>query len=96
MTWIFTHWEVAAAILGLMFLQAILTVVFVRIFYGRPISVTELQALQAAITQLQTDISALVASGVIAGSALSPLVASVNAMDAQVKSLLPTTPAPAA
>lgn len=78
---------VAATVL----LNALATAGAIRIFYGRPMSMTELQALQAAITQLQTDIQALAASGVVAGAALTPLVNTVNQLDAQVKALLPPT-----
>lgn len=51
----------------------------------------ELQALQAVVTQLGTDVTALAAAGLIPATALTALTTSLTAIDAQIKALLPAT-----
>jgi hypothetical protein len=48
--------------------------------------------LNAAVTQLTTDVDALIAAQGTPDSAIEPVVANVNALDAQVKAALPAAP----
>lgn len=70
-------------------LVVLLVTLGIRIFLGRPVNMQELQALQAAITQLSSDVQLLAGSGLISGAALAPLTATIQSLDAQVKALIP-------
>lgn len=70
-------------------LIVLLTLLGVRIFFGRPIKMVELQALQTAVTNLSAAIAKLGAAGLISATALTPLTTTVDSLTAQVTALLP-------
>jgi hypothetical protein len=76
-------------ILGNDLVIVLLTLIMVRIFFGRPIKMVELQALQTAVTNLSAAISKLSAAGLISATALTPLTTTVDSLTAQVTALLP-------
>jgi hypothetical protein len=76
-------------ILGNDLVIVFLTLIMVRIFFGRPIKMAELQALQTAVTNLSAAISKLSAAGLISATALTPLTTTVDSLTAQVTALLP-------